>query len=108
MTVRVPVRRLDDYADALRGRRALIKIDTEGNECAVLQGGRLVLEQARPMVIFESWSPLEGDRSTLHEIFDRAGYRIARLPLKRGCVVEYLTRESFLSTSDSDFIALPS
>jgi FkbM family methyltransferase len=48
--IRVPTRRLDDYAEH---RFGFVKIDVEGHEEAVLRGGSLVLERDRPALLIE-------------------------------------------------------
>jgi len=52
-TVRVPIKRLDDI---YCGKKlvGLIKIDVEGMELAVLQGGELLISRSRPVIYFES------------------------------------------------------
>lgn len=49
---------LDDFASA-RGlaRLDLVKIDVEGSETAVLEGGRRTLERFRPVIITEAYDP---------------------------------------------------
>jgi FkbM family methyltransferase len=51
----VPVRlqRLDDLAGLAARRVALVKIDVEGHEAAVLRGARALLARDRPVVVFE-------------------------------------------------------
>lgn len=44
--IQVPVRKLDDYLSHAQGRRAFIKIDTQGFEEQVLKGGDQMLELA--------------------------------------------------------------
>jgi FkbM family methyltransferase len=50
--VPVPTRRLDGFSEAL-GRVDFLKIDVEGAERLVLEGGRGLLQRHRPTVIFE-------------------------------------------------------
>ena len=54
----VPVRRLDDVVEALgvSGRIAFIKIDTEGFETYVLEGGTQTLKTHQPAMIVEAHS----------------------------------------------------
>jgi FkbM family methyltransferase len=49
--ITVKVSTLDDELGALHP--SVVKIDVEGAELAVLEGGRSLLERARPLVIFE-------------------------------------------------------
>lgn len=101
----VPQRRLDDYFPQLNNARALIKIDTEGNELAVLQGGAMVLDQVRPMLVFES---LPGDgRGELHDLLARHRYSVAALPYDPWRKIRPLSSRDFLTSSASNFAAHP-
>lgn len=51
--VEVPLRRLDDLAELAGRRVALLKIDVEGHEAAVIRGAQAVLRRDRPAVVFE-------------------------------------------------------
>ena len=52
--IQVPVSRLDDEIGDLAP--AVIKIDVEGNELAVLRGGAATIARTRPVVVFEHQS----------------------------------------------------
>nr|WP_249419750.1 FkbM family methyltransferase [Rhabdothermincola salaria] len=76
-TLRIPVSTLDSVE--LNSPR-LVKIDVEGFEPDVLEGGTLMLESARPVVVFEENADYRrtGDKSArriLHEL----GYRFAEV-----------------------------
>jgi FkbM family methyltransferase len=78
---------LEEYAASARlGEVALVKIDTEGHDLAVLRGaGRLLTEQRIWVAQFEyNWSWI-GARSFLYDAFkllDPAGYRLGKLTPK--------------------------
>ena len=53
---RVPTRRLDDVVQEEKlSRIDIIKIDVEGAECRVIEGGREVINRFRPIVLFEAF-----------------------------------------------------
>lgn len=77
-TIRVPVRRLSDIMKAERVTRVrLVKIDTEGFEAPVLEGGLDWIEVHKPDAIL-----FEGDNEDRrpHEFLTRLGYKILALP----------------------------
>lgn len=70
---RVPVRRLDDYnlTDV-----AVLKIDVEGMEPAVLRGGEATIRRDRPVIFAEAWGPPE--RAAVAAVLEPWGYRWVR------------------------------
>ena len=52
-SVSVPLARLDDELASERGRIRLVKIDVEGHEHEVLDGGRSLIETSRPVLVME-------------------------------------------------------
>ena len=86
-------------------RPELLKIDTEGSELQILQGGLHTLEAHRPLVIFESWPT--GARETLFELFASLRYNIYRLPLLPDSLSIPLTKEEFCEIAGFNFIAMP-
>ena len=57
--------------DSLNANPALIKIDTEGMEMAVLRGAERTIEQWRPVVYFEH---IKGDKDALVKWIEDRGY----------------------------------
>lgn len=70
----VPVRRLDSLVGDRRP--ALVKIDVEGAELAVLRGAAAVLA-AGPVVVFEHEDPTGATTVAIHRHLTAAGYTIA-------------------------------
>jgi FkbM family methyltransferase len=102
--VRVRLMTLDRFCEAEGLRPDLIKVDTEGNERAVLEGARETLRSARPVVIFETWPGK--DRDLLYGFMENIGYRIAGLPMTTRDAPG-MERSRFLSSPETNFAALP-
>ena len=98
----VKLEKLDNYASRVSEKRIVIKLDTEGSECNVLRGAKTFLQTHRPCVIFECW---QKHRETLYQLFLDSGYRIKPLPWRPTLQRPYMTRNEFLGSSASNFIA---
>ena len=72
---RIAIRRLDSVAEIAGEQIALIKIDVEGNELAVLKGATETIRRCKPVVIFEQ-QPREfvDGRSPCVDFLRGAGY----------------------------------
>jgi len=74
-TVEVPLRRLDSLAELASRRVALLKIDVEGHEAAVIRGSRAVLGRDRPAVVFEQLAAgIDGGSSPALDALRECGY----------------------------------
>jgi len=102
---RVPQTTLDAFTQRDGRRPDLIKIDTEGNEAAILEGARNTLGTCRPWVIFESWR--DSGRASLLAFFEDLGYRICALPLQLPRPPMVLEQTRFLEWTETNLIALP-
>jgi FkbM family methyltransferase len=96
--------RLDDYLEQLRGRRVLLKVDTEGSECDVFRGASRVLSELRPMVIFESWP--SADRAPTFDLLTRHGYQLFKLPWNPALNSVPLVPSRLLATRGNNFLAI--
>jgi FkbM family methyltransferase len=101
-TVRVAC--LDDYRELAQGKKTLLKIDTEGNELAVLQGASRFLSGIAPDIIFESFAG--PGREALFDLLQGCGYSLRNLPHTAPFSTGPLTRENFLNSQQANFIAL--
>jgi FkbM family methyltransferase len=104
-TLRVPQTTLDVFTRRDGRRPDLIKIDTEGNEMAVLEGAQETLRGTRPWVIFESWR--DASRGRVFDLLTEAEYRIAALPYSPQRPGRPLDRVQLLEWPQTNFIALP-
>ena len=95
---------LDLYCAAHHLNPDLIKIDTEGNELEVLEGGRRVLTEHRPLIIFECWRGPQ--RESLRQFFEHVGYQLAALPLWDLDAPPILDNDAFITSEASNFAAI--
>jgi FkbM family methyltransferase len=103
VNVQVEQRRLDEFLPKLRGHRVLLKIDTEGNEAAVLEGAAQVMKEIRPVVVFESWKG--AGRRAIHATLERFDYEVRRLPWDGSRAGEPIAPPEFEVSEDSNFAA---
>jgi FkbM family methyltransferase len=103
---RVTQKTLDHFRSEYGNRRLLIKIDTEGNEAAILRGGYCTLKHDRPVVIFESW-PDERQRGELFRILSGFGYVLCALPWTQTTTPQVVTKQHFLRSVSTNFLAVP-
>ena len=75
-TIRVPVTTLDTYFASRPAKPALIKIDVEGHESAVLAGARETLATCRPTLLVECEARhrADGDVRPVFELLASLGY----------------------------------
>jgi FkbM family methyltransferase len=84
-TQRVALRRLDTLvAERGFGRIDLVKIDVEGHERRVLDGGGMALARFRPTLVIETGHEAEGDRAAIHDRLGGLGYRMLGILLDHG------------------------
>jgi FkbM family methyltransferase len=105
ITERVEQRKLDDYFDELGTRRVLMKVDTEGNECKVLEGSRRILREKRPLIIVECWGGVA--RAKLFDFLDAQKYTLAQLPWKPNKPTPPLRRSEFADSAGLNYMAVP-
>ena len=105
----VPMVSLDDYCERHGGRPDCIKIDVEGAEFAVLQGGERVLRQARPSLVIETHGleivGILGSLQALTGVLARAAY--AFVDLRTGEPVSGSTFAALYAEKIGHLLAVP-
>jgi FkbM family methyltransferase len=102
--IEVPQRTLDGYVEEHNLKPDLLKIDAEGGDLGVLQGGSRTLIKYRPLVVFESLEP--SDRSEFHRLLKTTEYVVCALPLaNRG--PQSLDVDQFRASIHSNFLGCP-
>lgn len=124
-TVDCELRCLDGLDMLAQRRVAMIKIDVEGHESAVLRGAAALLARDRPVVVFEQTTDdIDGGTSPAIELLRRAGYArfwtIEHCPASRwrglnllrralfGDRLRMVERDRFETRFHSMIVALPS
>jgi FkbM family methyltransferase len=97
---------LDEYVAESGLVPDLIKIDTEGNEPAVIAGASETIRQHHPRIIFESWKG--PDRVVLDDALRAFGYRIAALEFRGKLLITDLDTSAFLGSPATNFLATAS
>lgn len=105
VTVRVKQRTVDDYLADMGAARTLLKIDTEGNELAVLQGATRTLRVVRPTIVFEC-DP-DACRAEIFALLAAVNYAIHLLPWSPAGSASPLTQEQFVASQFDNFVAVP-
>lgn len=103
--VRVAQTTVDAFVQRDGRRPDLIKVDTEGNEAAILKGARKTLATCHPWVIFESWR--DAERDSLGTFFEGLDYRICALPLQLPRSPIVLDKRQLRDWPTTNLIALP-
>jgi hypothetical protein len=107
----VPLRTLDSVMDDDRewfspGAIALLKIDAEGHDAAVLHGARRLLAGDRPVVLVESWA----GGTEIRESLAALGYRVYRYDFVSGALREYPAtwsgQANFIAIADDELAAV--
>ncbi|SDH70086.1 FkbM family methyltransferase [Roseospirillum parvum] len=79
---RVPLTRLDTLAESCPSRPvAVVKIDVEGHELAVLRGATRLLREDRPVLILETGHEDQTTRRDIARLLSAAGYALMGLIL---------------------------
>lgn len=99
----VGLRKLDDYLDAVTGKKVLMKVDVEGSEEAVFEGAASLMEKVRPLIVFESNQPAR--RAAQHALLARHSYVIESLPWTTQAPGRALSVERFVQCDDGNFLA---
>jgi len=102
-SLKVEQRKIDNYLHLFEEHNILIKIDAEGSEYRILQGGEKTLKKYKPKIIFESRD--DASRTNLFNFFSSHQYSIINLPLKAGGE-QKLNRKQFEKSSATNFIAI--
>jgi len=71
----VQLKTLDAFSDVFNGKLGLVKIDVEGHELSVLQGGKAILMRDKPVILFEQQvENFSNGQSLVYEYLKSIGY----------------------------------
>lgn len=82
----------------------VIKIDVEGGELSVLEGGIQTLQKVKPILFFESWPGPK--RSPVFALLNKTGYQIFSLPYDPNRLSNTLTAETFAKDKAINHVAV--
>ncbi|MEE2751442.1 MAG: FkbM family methyltransferase [Myxococcota bacterium] len=103
-TVKVPVVTLDAVVEERGLQPGLVKLDTEGFELQVIRGARKTLETHRPIVVFESNTPLE--RRSIQQELAGLGFGVYPLDASLFESPRFLSEDELLRDNQANFAAL--
>ena len=84
-TIEVETIKLDEFVSKQSiNRLDFVKIDVEGKEVRVLEGGQETFSRFTPALILEVWCEEENDRKKIAELLRSWGYSIAGIVLPHG------------------------
>jgi len=67
----IVIRRLDDFIDEIKpGRQTLVKIDVQGYEMNVIEGGIKFLKESKVVIIEASFEKLYKDQPLFHDVYE--------------------------------------
>ena len=110
--VKVPTMMLSSIvADTVRDKIDLMKIDVEGAETIVLRSSLDVIEQHRPIIIYEydtsSWRRSGAKLADVKTMLAPLGYRQFRIPFSRFYPTSLRLKELGDEDSDGNIVAVP-
>ena len=103
ISIDVEIIKLDDFSIG-KTSPDIIKIDTEGFEINVLNGGLETIKESNPYVIFESFG-IENETNEIFDFFDKLNYQILNLPLKN--ISKPITNKDSIIGIQANYLAVP-
>ena len=95
-----------DRLGVINGACQLVKIDVEGHEQKVLEGGRQSIKKWNPVIVFESIDYFDG-RDGIYDFFYSLGYKVYGLSANYTESANIKDRNDFIDSKFRNFIAVP-
>jgi FkbM family methyltransferase len=103
MSIDVEVMTLDNYVSKNGIKPDIVKIDTEGYELNVLKGAKFILQNYKPILVFESNKSEE--RDALFNELESDSYNIFEIGDYFNFTKNHLTKEEFLKSRSTNFVS---
>jgi FkbM family methyltransferase len=104
ITEQVSLKKIDDYLSDMSHDKILIKIDVEGFEREVIEGASQLLSCYKPKIIFESNNVKS--RREFFRLLSDYGYSVYSLPWRPSAALAALRPDEFLTSAETNFIAI--